>query len=541
MSVVRAPSDARRTSMLGSRVNRVPADSRVHDHNKQHCPGLDHLSSTVYGSATARNGIKRFEMNEDEMEPRAAARFISDELLMDGNPSLNLASFVTTYMEPEAERLMIDNLSKNMIDQEEYPAMAEIENRCVNHIARLFHAPLHDETSEAVGVSTVGSSEAIMLAVLAAKRRWRNRRREQGKDTSNPNIVMSAAVHCVFEKACNYFEIEPKYWYCKPQQYVMDPQEGVDLVDENTILIVSILGTTFTGQYEDTRKLNELLDAKCKSEDLDVHIHVDGASGAFVAPFANPELEWDFRLSRVCSINASGHKFGLSYAGVGWAVWRNKDFLPEDLIFTVDYLGSDMATFTLNFSKSGVQVVAQYYQFLRLGKSGYRAIMENVTSTADYLAKEIEQIGNGELFEIMSDSGGKGLPLVAWRVKREDKGYDEFAIAAHLRKRGWIVPAYQMAPHAHDLKLLRAVVREDFSRSRAEIFLRDLQETIHWLENAPLEVQLHLCKNNGKDKKEQSEKSNNPHHPTSHSQKQRLHVEEKHSLRGSHGKSHAVC
>ncbi|GAA5839119.1 hypothetical protein JCM5353_007717 [Sporobolomyces roseus] len=519
------------TAMLClSRLSSVPADSRTHTDPESH-----QLSSTVYGSAAARTGIKRFEMNEEEMEPRAAARFVSDELLMDGNPSLNLASFVTTFMEPEAEKLMVENLSKNMIDHEEYPAMAELESRCVNHIARLWNAPLDDENSEAMGVSTIGSSEAIMLAVLAAKRRWKIARKEAGKDFSNPNIVMSAAVHCVFEKACNYFEVEPKYWYCTPGKYALDPKDAVELVDENTILLVCILGTTYTGEYEDVETCSTLLDKKCKEENLDVYIHVDGASGAFVAPFVSPELKWDFRLPRVVSINASGHKYGLAYAGVGWVVWRNKDFLPSELIFTVDYLGSPQATFTLNFSKSGVQVVAQYYQFLRLGKSGYRAIMENLTSTAAWLASEVDKIDDGNLFEIMSADSKKGLPLVAWRIKKENVGYDEFAIAGHLRKRGWIVPAYQMAPHAHDLKLLRVVVREDFSRSRAEVFVRDLQDAVHYLESAPKEVQQHMSKDNGKDKKE------NPHHPANHSKKQHVHSDEKHSLRGSHGKTHAIC
>ncbi|GAA6008495.1 hypothetical protein JCM11491_004498 [Sporobolomyces phaffii] len=494
---------------------------------------LHQLSSTVYGSSAARNGIQRFEMGEHEMDPRAAARFVSDELLMDGNPSLNLASFVTTYMEPEAEKLMMDNMSKNLIDHEEYPAIAELESRCVNHIARLYNAPLDDENSEALGVSTVGSSEAVMLAVLAAKRKWKLARKAAGKDFSNPNIVMSAAVHCVLEKAANYFEIEPRYWYCSQGKYALDPEEAVALVDENTCLFVCIMGTTYTGEYENVEKCSELLDAKCKKEGYDVYIHVDAASGGFVAPFVVPELKWDFRLPRVCSINVSGHKYGLAYAGVGWAIFRNKDFLPEELIFTVDYLGAPQQSYTLNFSKSGVQVVAQYYQFLRLGKSGYRAIMDNLTNTAAWLAQQVAKIDGGDLFEIMSAEPKKGLPLVAWRIKKENVGYDEYAIAAHIRQRGWILPAYSMAPHVHDLKLLRAVIREDFSKSRAEVFVRDLKEAVHYLENAPREVQAHMSKDKGKQE--------NPHHPTNHSKKQHPHGTGDHSLRGSHGKTHAIC
>ncbi|GAA5881613.1 hypothetical protein JCM16303_005509 [Sporobolomyces ruberrimus] len=499
---------------------------------------LHQLSTTVYGSSAAGKGIKRFEMAEEEMDPRSAARFVSDELLMDGNPSLNLASFVTTYMEPEAEKLMADNMSKNLIDHEEYPAVAELESRCVNHIARLFNAPLHDENSEALGVSTVGSSEAIMLAVLAAKRKWKLARKAAGKDFSNPNMVMAASVHCVWEKAANYFEIEPKYWYCSEGKYALDPQEAVDLVDENTCLFVCILGTTYTGVYEDVEKCSELLDAKCKKEGYEVYISVDGASGAFVAPFVSPELKWDFRLPRVCSINASGHKYGLAYAGVGWAIFRNKDFLPDELIYTVDYLGAPQQSYTLNFSKSSVQVISQYYQFLRLGKSGYRAIMTNLTNTSAWLAQQVAKINKGELFEIVSADPKKGLPLVAWKIKQKDVGYDEYAIASHMRQRGWILPAYSMPPKVHEVKLLRVVVREDFSKSRAEVFMQDLREAVHYLENAPAAVQAHLSQD--KAKKDDAEEKN-PHHRANRSKKQHPHDNDKHSLRGSHGKTHAVC
>ncbi|GAA5838161.1 hypothetical protein JCM3766R1_001843 [Sporobolomyces carnicolor] len=489
---------------------------------------LEQVAPLLSPGTLSSSRIKRFEMNDDEMDPRAAARFVKDELLMDGNPSLNLASFVTTYMEAEAEKLMMENLQK-----EEYPAIAELESRCVNMIARLFNAPLDDEDSEALGVSTVGSSEAVMLAVLAAKRRWKHARKAAGKDFSSPNLVISSACHCVFEKACNYFEVEPRYWYCREGKYAMDPQEAVDLVDENTCLLVCILGTTYHGLYEDVEKCSELLDAKCKKEGFDTFIHVDAASGGFVAPFVVPDLPWDFRVPRVCSINVSGHKYGLAYAGVGWALYRNKDFLPDELIYTVDYLGAPQSSYTLNFSKSGVQVVAQYYQLLRLGKNGYRAIMDNLTNTAAWLADKIANFDGGELFEIESAQPKKGLPLVAWRIKKKNAGYDEYAIASHMRQSGWILPSYSMPPHMQEIKLLRVVVREDFSKSRAEVFLRDLRATIHYLENAPPEVQAHMSKNAGK--------KENPHHAANRSKKQHPHNDDKHSLSGSHGKTHAIC
>ncbi|KZO97148.1 glutamate decarboxylase [Calocera viscosa TUFC12733] len=503
----------------------VPATERTDAH-----PDHDHyVSTTVYGSALAAEEIPRFEMAEEEMPARLAARFVHDELLMDGNPALNLASFVTTYMEEEAEKLMVDNLSKNFIDVEEYPALGEIESRCVNMIARLFNAPLHDKDSEALGVSTIGSSEAIILSVLAAKKRWQNARRAAGKSTEHPNIVMNAAVQVCWEKAARYLEVDEKYWYCRPGQYLADPKEIIDLVDENTILVCGILGSTYTGGYEDIAKMSDLLEERNKKLGTDVWIHVDAASGGFVAPFVRPDLLWDFRVPRVCSINASGHKYGLAYAGVGWAVWRNTDFLPREILFTVNYLGSPQVSFTLNFSKSAVQVIGQYYQFLRLGKAGYRAIMTNLQKTADYLAEQVVRIADGNMFELMCAMEGQGLPLVAWRIKA-NKHYDEFAIARHLRSRGWIVPAYTMAPHAEQIKLLRVVVREDFSRHRCEVFVRDLKDAVDFLDKTPSEIIQHLAKAHKDNAKQQAHRSAKVTH----------HHENK-SLQAKHGKTHGVC
>jgi len=501
----------------------VPAGERTGTANDVHA-----LSTTVYGSSLAGSGVPRFEMPEDEMPARTAARFIKDDLLLDGTPSLNLASFVTTYMEEEAEKLMMEHLNVNFIDAEEYPASAEIETRCVNMIARLFNAPLDNPEAEALGVSTIGSSEAIILAVLAAKRAWKNKRKAQGKSTENPNLVMNAAVQVCWEKAARYLEVEERYWFCKPGQFVLDPKEAVELCDENTIMIAAILGTTYTGQYEDVEGLNNELEKKNAETGWDIHIHVDAASGGFVAPFVVPDMKWDFRVPLVCSINVSGHKYGLTYAGVGWAIWRDKSFLPEEILFTVNYLGSPQVSFTLNFSKSAVQVIGQYYQLLRLGKAGYRAIMTNLTMTADYLAEEILKIGGGQRFELLSEMNGKGLPLVAWRFKGQEK-YDEFAIARTLRERGWIVPAYTMAPHTENMKLLRVVVREDFSKSRCDTFLRDLKDAIHTLDATPQVVLDHKVEAHAEQKAKKQK----------HSLKHHRH--EKHSLQGKTDKTHAVC
>ncbi|CAD6440143.1 916773e4-e827-48b8-8029-2a92faa957d6 [Sclerotinia trifoliorum] len=484
----------------------------------------DAFTTSIYGSKFAARDLPRHEMPEGEMPKEVAYRMIKDDLSLDGNPMLNLASFVTTYMEKEVEDLMTESFSKNFIDYEEYPQSADIQNRCVSMIGRLFNAPTNAEVDAAVGTSTVGSSEAIMLAVLAMKKRWKNARIAAGKPTDNPNIVMSSAVQVCWEKAARYFEVEEKYVYCTPDRYIIDPEETVNLVDENTIGICVILGTTYTGEYEDAKAVNDLLIKK----NIDTVIHIDAASGGFVAPFVCPDLEWDFRLEKVVSINTSGHKYGLVYPGVGWIVWRAPEYLPKELVFNINYLGADQASFTLNFSKGASQVIAQYYQLIRLGKKGYRSIMNNLTRTADYLSDSLQQLG----FIIMSQKNGRGLPLVAFRIDPEsEKHYDEFAIAHQLRQRGWVVPAYTMAPKTENLKMLRVVVREDFSKSRCDQLLNDIKLCCSVLDEMDKET---IKKNQEYIKMHSTHvgksKHNHPHYKN-----------EKHSLQGKTGKTHAIC
>ncbi|KAI1266344.1 glutamate decarboxylase [Xylariaceae sp. FL1019] len=486
----------------------------------------DSFTTSVYGSKFAAEDLPKHEMPEGEMPKEVAYRMIKDELSLDGNPMLNLASFVTTYMEEEAEKLMAESFSKNFIDYEEYPQSADIQNRCVSMIGRLFHAPSdgEDEHGNAIGTSCIGSSEAIMLGVLAMKKRWKNKRKAEGKSTENPNIVMSSAVQVCWEKATRYFEVDEKLVYCTPDRYVIDPEETVNLVDENTIGICCILGTTYTGEYEDVKAVNDLLVEK----NLDCPIHVDAASGGFVAPFVVPELQWDFRLEKVVSINVSGHKYGLVYPGVGWVVWRSAEFLPKELVFNINYLGADQSSFTLNFSKGASQVIGQYYQLIRLGKKGYRAIMSNLTRTADYLADALEGLG----FIIMSKKSGEGLPLVAFRLpENKDRHYDEFALAHKLRARSWVVPAYTMAPHTSDLKMLRVVVREDFTKNRCDALICDIKLCQNLLEDSDKETikqQQEFIRDHNV--KSGQAKHNHPKYRN-----------EKHSLQGKHGKTHAIC
>ncbi|KAL8943228.1 MAG: hypothetical protein Q9216_001216 [Gyalolechia sp. 2 TL-2023] len=443
---------------------------------------VDEVTASVYGSRFAAQELPQHEMPDQEMPKEIAYRLIRDDLTLDGNPILNLASFVTTYMEEEAEKLMAEALPKNFIDYEEYPQTAEIQNRCVSMIARMFNAPTSDDAS-AMGTSTVGSSEAIMLGVLAMKRRWQNKRKAEGKDSSKPNMVMNSAVQVCWEKAARYFEIEERYCYCTEERYVIDPTEAVSLVDENTIGICAIMGTTYTGEYEDVKAINDLL----VENNIDCGIHVDAASAGFVAPFVVPDLAWDFRLEKVISINVSGHKYGLVYPGVGWVVWRSPEYLPKELVFNINYLGADQSSFTLNFSRSSSQVIGQYYQMIRLGKRGYRAIMMNLTRTADHLAACLKQLG----FIIISKGQGQGLPLVAFHLDPKlGHHYDEFAVAHQLRERGWVVPAYTMAPHSEDLKIMRVVIREDMSRSRCDTLVKDIKlavETLNSMDKKSIE------------------------------------------------------
>jgi glutamate decarboxylase len=427
-----------------------------------------------YAQRALTEPIPKYELPENEMEPDTAYQLIHDELLLDGSARLNLATFVTTWMEPQAERLMAECFSKNMIDKDEYPQTAEIEHRCINIVSRLFHAP-----DEGVGASTVGSSEAVMLAGLAFKRRWRERMRSAGKPTDRPNLIMGSNVQVVWEKFCRYWDVEPRYLPMERGRYVITPEQVVDAVDENTIGVVAILGTTYTGEFEPIREIHDALVRVNAAKKLEVPLHIDGASGAFVAPFLHPDLVWDFRLPLVKSINASGHKYGLVHPGVGWVVWRSKEELPEDLIFHVNYLGGDMPTFTLNFSRGGNQVVGQYYNFLRLGRSGYTRIMEALRDTAMWLSGEI---GRMPSFELLSD--GSAIPVFAFSVK-EGTPFTVFDVSEKLRARGWQLPAYTMPEGAEDMAVLRVVVREGFSRDMASMLLDDLRTAVERLEKHP--------------------------------------------------------
>src|SRR5881227_3415647 len=333
-----------------------------------------------------------------------AMRLVDVDLAMEGDPQRNLATFVTTWMEPEAQRIVAENLHTNFIDHAEYPISAEIEQRCVRMLADLFHAP-----GETTGCRTQGSSEAIMLGALSLKWKWKERRQAANLSTDRPNLVFGGDVHVVWEKFCRYFDVEPRIVPLKEHKYTIGPEDVEPHVDENTIGVAAVLGTTFTGHMDDITGINDLLVELDKEKGLYVPLHIDAASGGFVWPFLYPHSEWDFRLEQVRSINVSGHKFGLVYPGIGWLVFRERSDLPEDLVFYENYLGKTDATFTLNFSTGSSMVLAQYYNLVRYGREGYTYIMRIMQQNAEVLADKLEAMGQ---FEVI-DRQDEHLPLVA--------------------------------------------------------------------------------------------------------------------------------
>jgi glutamate decarboxylase len=407
---------------------------------------------------------------EDPVPSEVAYQLIHDELLLDGSARLNLATFVTTWMEPQARVLMAECVDKNMIDKDEYPATAELEQRCVAMLADLWHAP---SPTAATGCSTTGSSEACMLAGLALKRRWQAR---VSDPTRRPNLVMGANVQVCWEKFCRYWDVEPRMVPMSGERFHLDAASAVAQCDQDTIGVVGILGSTFDGSYEPIAEIAAALDALAASGGPDVPIHVDGASGAMIAPFLDEDLQWDFRLARVASINTSGHKYGLVYPGVGWVLWRDKPALPEELIFNVNYLGGNMPTFALNFSRPGSEVVAQYYTFFRLGRSGYRAVQQATRDVAMFLADRIE-----EMPELRLITRGDQLPVFAFTTTSQISGWDVFALARAMRERGWQIPAYTFPADRQDLSVLRVVCRNGFSHDLAEVLLTHLRAAVDQL------------------------------------------------------------
>ncbi|KAF8964035.1 glutamate decarboxylase [Flammula alnicola] len=483
-------------------VDRVIKESRdKHQTHKDSHPSTSGQASYSYGERYATNPIPKYNLASKGIGADAAYRVIHDELSQDGSTVLNLASFVHTWMPPQADLLVHENVSKNLIDSDEYPATQILHTRCVSILADLWHAP---SVKEAVGTATTGSSEAAQLGGLAMKKLWQQRRKAAGKSIHEPgpNIVMGANAQVALEKFARYFEVECRLVPVSVEsQYRLDPKKAMEYVDENTIGIFVILGSTYTGHYEPVKEMSDLLDEYEAKTGNYVPIHVDAASGGFVAPFVTPKLLWDFKLPRVVSINTSGHKFGLSYVGVGWVVWRDKIHLPKDLIFELHYLGSVEYSFSLNFSRPAAPIIAQYFNFLHLGFEGYRSVGLSDMQNARLLSRALEKTG---FFDVLSDIhrriGAKsqeetespniedyepGLPVVAFRFtddfKQKHPEVQQKWIQTLLRSKGWIVPNYELPPSLEKTEILRVVVRENVTEVLIDKLIADIIEIIEEL------------------------------------------------------------
>lgn len=433
----------------------------------------------IFGNPNEDNDLPKYKLAKKSVQSDVAYRMVKDELEDEGNARQNLATFCQTYMEPEATKIMAETLEKNAIDKSEYPRTAELENRCVNILADLWHA---QKKEEFLGTSTVGSSEACMLGGMSLKFSWLKRAKKLGLDLNakRPNLVISSSYQVCWEKFCTYWDIEMREVPLDENDLSLNMDKVMDYVDEYTIGIVGIMGITYTGRYDDIKKLDSLVEEYNKHTDYKVYIHVDAASGGFYTPFVEPEIEWDFKLKNVVSINASGHKYGLVYPGIGWILWRDKKFVPDELIFNVSYLGGEMPTMAINFSRSASQIIGQYYNFVRFGFDGYREIHERTHEVAKYIIKEIKKTGR---FKIVN--GAQHLPILCYSLKDKDaQKWNLYDLSDRLRMHGWQVPTYPMPDNLNNLIVQRIVCRADFGMNVAVEFIQDFKQCLADLDKA---------------------------------------------------------
>ena len=435
------------------------------------------LTEDIYDDPESDTRLSKYALPDDSCPPSVIAQMIKDELLLDGNARQNFATFCSTWLEPEIHDLMDMCIDKNMIDKDEYPQTAELESRCVHILASLWNSP---EAGTTLGCSTTGSSEAAMLGGLAMKWRWRKARQAKGLDTQKPNLVCGPVQIC-WHKFARYFDVELREIPLDGDEVGMNPTKLEQYVDENTIGVVVTLGVTYTCVYEPVGEVCDKLDSLQQQKGWDIPVHVDGASGGFVAPFVQPDLVWDFRLPRVKSINASGHKFGMAPLGVGWVIWRSAEELPQELIFNVDYLGGNMPTFALNFSRPGGQIVAQYFLLIRLGFEGYRKIHQSCVDTAQWMADEISKMGPFELFY----DGRGGLPALSYTLKAGDHGFSLYDLSDRLRMRGWQIASYPLPDNRQNTVIQRIMVRHGLSRDLASLLINDIRGALDFFANTP--------------------------------------------------------
>ncbi len=396
---------------------------------------------------------------------------VKDETFAQTQPRLNLATFVTTYMDEYATRLMNEAININYIDETEYPRIAVMNGKCINIIANLWNTP--EKAAWKTGALAIGSSEACMLGGIAAWIRWRERRQKEGKPFDKPNFVISTGYQVVWEKFAQLWQIEMRQVPLTLEKTTLDPQEALKMCDENTICIVPIQGVTWTGLNDDVEALDAALDEFNASTGYNIPIHVDAASGGFILPFLDPERKWDFRLKWVLSISTSGHKFGLVYPGLGWVVWKDKQWLPDVMSFSVNYLGAEISQVGLNFSRPAAQILGQYYQFIRLGFEGYKEIQANSLAIAKYIHDTV-----GEMAEFRPYSLEVPNPILAWLMKpdyQKTAKWTLFDLQDKLAQKGWMVPAYTLPADIQDIVVMRVLCKQGFSRDMADQLIGDIR------------------------------------------------------------------
>lgn len=429
----------------------------------------------VFGTDEEARVAPKYEMPAGMMPGEVAYQIGHDEAMLDGNSRLNLATFVTTWMDDYARKVMTENMDKNMIDKTEYPQTAEIERRCVNILAKLWNSP---EKPYCTGTSTVGSSEACMLGGIAALKRWQKRRKAKGLPIDKPNFIISTCMQVVWEKFAIYWDVEMRMIPVTAEKITLDPQDVVKACDENTICVVPIQGVTITGLNDNVKEINDALDKLNAEKGWEICIHVDAATGGFIHPFIDPETVWDFRLKWVLSISTSGHKYGLVYPGVGWVVWKDKQYLPEEMNFAVNYLGANIPSISINFSRPGNQVLAQYYQFMRLGKEGYKKVQQNCLNVCLYLKEQLKKMG---IFEFFSDDMPN--PLFIWKLKDDpNRKWTLYDLSDALHVQGWQVPAYTMPKAMEDVIIMRVVVRQGTGFDLADLLMEDIKHCVKQLD-----------------------------------------------------------
>lgn len=452
---------------------------------KEQKPKSDKFTTPVYGSIEEMRVAPKTKIPHNSTTGDIAYQIVHDESMLDGNSRLNMATFVTTWMDEYATKLMLETMDKNMIDKSEYPQTAEIERRCVNIMAKLWNSP---EKPYCTGASTIGSSEACMLGGLASLKRWQKARKSKNKPIDKPNFIITSAYQVCWEKFARYWGVEIRVVPITLKKITLNSDDIEKLCDENTIMVVTVMGVTLTGLNEDVKKINDTLDKINSQTGWNISIHVDAATGGFILPFVNPEHVWDFRLKWVLSISTSGHKFGMVYPGLGWVIWKDKKYLPEEMVFYVNYLGGEVGTMALNFSRPGNQVLAQYYQFIRLGFEGYKQIQQNILGVCEYLRTNLIKFG----FKMFS----KDLPnpLFCWTMKPNPKRkWTLYDLSEKMKEDGWQVPAYTLSKDLEDVVVMRLVIRQGTGIDLADLLLSDMKRHIKELDTLKKPTKTHTA------------------------------------------------